>query len=124
MLRLGQAANPDAIATHEWLGLAYQQANQPAEAIAAFKTAVAQGQPTLISIRGLTKLHSAAKHFDEAFKVLDTALTKDKPQPEFWIGIADLYRDTGLAAKSRSATSRPASSPHSTRPMPSSLKVH
>ena len=62
---------------------------------------MAQGQPTLISIRGLTKLHSAAKHFDEAFKVLDTALTKDKPQPEFWIGIADLYRDTGLAAKSK-----------------------
>ena len=101
VLRRGQGANPDAIATHEWLGLAYQQANQPAEAIAAFKTAVAQGQPTLISIRGLTKLHSAAKHFDEAFKVLDTALTKDKPQPEFWIGIADLYRDTGLAAKSK-----------------------
>ena len=91
VLRLGQAANPDAVATHEWLGLAYQQANQPAEANAAFKTAVAQGQPTLISIRGLTKLHSAAKHFDEAFKVLDTALTKDKPQPEFWIGIAYLY---------------------------------
>ena len=32
---------------------------------------------------------------------IDTALTKDKPQPEFWIGIADLYRDTGLAAKSK-----------------------
>jgi len=101
VLRLGQTANPDSVATHEWLGLAYQQANQTNEAIAAFEAAVNKRQPTLISIRGLTKLHSAAKRFDEAFKVLEKVLTKDKPQPEFWIGIADLYRDTGLTAKTK-----------------------
>ena len=37
ILRLGQAANPGSVATHEWLGLAYQQANQPDEAVAAFR---------------------------------------------------------------------------------------
>ena len=101
VLRLGQAANPESVATHEWLGLAYQQANQPDEAVAAFKTALASPHPTLISIRGLAKLHAAAKRFDDAFKVLDTALTKNGRKPEFWLGIADLYRDTGLAARAK-----------------------
>ena len=101
ILRLGQAANPGSVATHEWLGLAYQQANQPDEAVAAFETALAKPNPTLISIRGLAKLHAAAKRFDDAFKVLDTALTKDKRTPKFWLGLADNYRDTGLAARTK-----------------------
>jgi len=101
ILRLGQAANPGSVATHEWLGLAYQQANQPDEAVAAFETALAKPNPTLISIRGLAKLHAAAKRFDDAFKVLDTALTKDKRTPKFWLGLADNYRDTGLAARAK-----------------------
>ena len=101
ILRLGQAANPGSVATHEWLGLAYQQANQPDEAVAAFETALANPNPTLISIRGLAKLHAAAKRFDDAFKVLDTALTKDKRTPKFWLGLADNYRDTGLAARAK-----------------------
>jgi tetratricopeptide (TPR) repeat protein len=101
ILRLGQAANPGSVATHEWLGLAYQQANQPDEAVAAFETALANPNPTLISIRGLAKLHAAAKRFDDAFKVLDTALTKDKRTPEFWLGLADNYRDIGLAARAK-----------------------
>ena len=65
----------------------------------AFETALAKPNPTLISIRGLAKLHAAAKRFDDAFKVLDTALTKDKRTPKFWLGLADNYRDTGLAAR-------------------------
>ena len=101
ILRLGQAANPESVTTHEWLGLAYQQASQPDEAIAAFETALASPRPTLISIRGLAKLHAAAKRFDDAFKVLDTALTKEGFEPEFWLGIADLYRDTGLGARAK-----------------------
>ena len=101
ILRLGQAANPGSVATHEWLGLAYQQANQPDEAVAAFETALAKPNPTLISIRGLAKLHAAAKRFDDAFKVLDTALTKDKRTPKFWLGLADNYRDIGLAARAK-----------------------
>jgi tetratricopeptide (TPR) repeat protein len=101
ILRLGQAANPGSVATHEWLGLAYQQANQPDEAVAAFEVALAKPNPTLISIRGLAKLHAAAKRFDDAFKVLDTALTKDKRTPEFWLGLADNYRDIGLAARAK-----------------------
>jgi len=101
ILRLGQAANPGSVATHEWLGLAYQQANQPDEAVAAFETALAKPNPTLISIRGLAKLHAAAKRFDDAFKVLDTALTKDKRTPKFWLGLADNYRDTGLATRAK-----------------------
>ena len=101
ILRLGQAASPESVATHEWLGLAYQQASQPDEAIAAFETALAQPRPTLISIRGLAKLHTAAKRFDDAFKALDTALTKERSDPEYWLGIADLYRDTGLAARTK-----------------------
>ena len=101
ILRLGQAANPESVTTHEWLGLAYQQASQPDEAIAAFGSALAKSNPTLISVRGLAKLHAAAKRFDDAFKVLDTAFTKDKREPEFWLGIADLYRDTGIAARSK-----------------------
>ena len=101
ILRLAQAANPESVTTHEWLGLAYQQASQPDEAIAAFGSALAKSNPTLISVRGLAKLHAAAKRFDDAFKVLDTAFTKDKREPEFWLGIADLYRDTGIAARSK-----------------------
>ena len=101
ILRLAQAANPESVTTHEWLGLAYQQASQPDEAIAAFGSALAKSNPTLISVRGLAKLHAAAKRFNDAFKVLDTALTKDKREPEFWLGIADLYRDTGIAARSK-----------------------
>ena len=58
-----------------------------------------KANPSLISIRGLTKIHSSAKRHDQAFKVLEKTLTKEKKEPEFWIGIADLYRDTGLAAK-------------------------
>ena len=99
ILRLGQAANPESVGTHEWLGLAYQQAGQPDEAIAAFEAALAQPRPTLLSIRGLAKLHTTAKRFDDAFKALDTALTKERSDPEYWLGIADLYRDTGLAAR-------------------------
>ncbi len=101
VLRLGQAANPESVATHEWLGLAYQQASQPDEAIAAFEAALAKPQPTIISIRGLAKLHAAAKRFDDAFKVLDTALAKDNRDPEYWLGLADNYRDTGLVARSK-----------------------
>ncbi len=101
ILRLGQAANPESVTTHEWLGLAYQQASQPDEAVAAFETALAKPNPTLISIRGLAKLHAAAKRFDDVFKVLDTALTKEGFEPEFWLGIADLYRDTGLGARAK-----------------------
>ena len=101
ILRLAQAANPESVTTHEWLGLAYQQASQPDEAIAAFGSALAKSNPTLISVRGLAKLHAAAKRFDDAFKVLDTAFTKDKREPEFWLGIADLYRDTGIAARAK-----------------------
>lgn len=101
ILRLAQAANPESVTTHEWLGLAYQQASQPDEAIAAFGSALAKSNPTLISVRGPAKLHAAAKRFDDAFKVLDTAFTKDKREPEFWLGIADLYRDTGIAARSK-----------------------
>ena len=101
VLRLGQAANPESVTTYEWLGLAYQQANQPDEAVAAFKTALAKPHPSLISIRALSKLHAAAKRFDDAFKVLDTALTKEGREPEFWLGIADLYRDIGLAARAK-----------------------
>ena len=101
ILRLAQAANPESVTTHEWLGLAYQQASQPDEAIAAFGSALAKSNPTLISVRGLAKLHAAAKRFDDAFKVLDTAFTKDNREPEFWLGIADLYRDTGIAARAK-----------------------
>ena len=101
ILRLGQAASPESAATHEWLGLAYQQAGQPDEAIAAFEAALAKANPTLISIRGLAKLHAAAKRFDDAFKALDTALTKERNDPDYWLGIADLYRDTGLAARTK-----------------------
>jgi tetratricopeptide (TPR) repeat protein len=101
ILRLGQAANSESVAIHEWLGLAYQQASQPGEAIAAFEAALTKARPTLISIRGLAKLHTAAKRFDDAFQALDAALSKERNDPEFWLGIADLYRDTGLAARTK-----------------------
>ena len=55
ILRLAQAANPESETTHEWLGLAYQQASQPDEAIAAFGSALAKSNPTLISVRGLSQ---------------------------------------------------------------------
>ena len=99
ILRLAQAANQEAVTIYEWLGLAYQQANQLDAAIAEFENAIEKEQPTLISIRGLTKIHSLAKRHDKAFETLEISLKKNKTQPEFWIGIADLYRDTGLAAK-------------------------
>lgn len=99
ILRLAQTVNQEAVAINEWLGLAYQQASQLEEAIAEFETAIGKAQPTLISIRGLTKIHSSAKRHDKAFETLEISLKKNKTQPEFWIGIADLYRDTGLAAK-------------------------
>ena len=101
ILRLGQAANPESVAMHEWLGLAYQQASQPDEAIAAFEAALALPHTTILSINGLAKLHAAAKRFDEAFNVLDTALTKANLNPKFWLALADLYRDTGLAARAK-----------------------
>ena len=44
-------------------------------------------------------MYSSANRHDKAFKTLETSLKKNKKQPEFWIGIADLYRDTGLSAK-------------------------
>jgi len=99
ILRLAQTTNHESVAIHEWLGLAYQQANQLEEAIAEFETAIGKPQPTLISIRGLTKIYSSTKRYDKAFKTLENSLKKNKKQSEFWIGIADLYRDTGLAAK-------------------------
>ena len=99
ILRLAQASNKEAAAINEWLGLAYQQANQLDAAIAEFENAIEKEQPTLISIRGLTKIHSSAKRLDKAFEVLEISLKKNIKEAEFWIGIADLYRDTGLAAK-------------------------
>ena len=99
ILRLAQASNIEAAAINEWLGLAYQQANQLDAAIAEFENAIEKEQPTLISIRGLTKIHSSAKRLDKAFEVLEISLKKNIKEAEFWIGIADLYRDTGLAAK-------------------------
>ena len=99
ILRLAQSTNQESVAIHEWLGLAYQQASQLEEATAEFETALGKSQPTLISIRGLTKIYSSANRHDKAFKALETSLKKNKKQPEFWIGIADLYRDTGLSAK-------------------------
>ena len=99
ILRLAQASNIEAASINEWLGLAYQQANQLDAAIAEFENAIEKEQPTLISIRGLTKIHSSAKRLDKAFEVLEISLKKNIKEAEFWIGIADLYRDTGLAAK-------------------------
>ena len=99
ILRFAQASNIEAAAINEWLGLAYQQANQLDAAIEEFENAIEKEQPTLISIRGLTKIHSSAKRLDKAFEVLEISLKKNIKKAEFWIGIADLYRDTGLAAK-------------------------
>ena len=99
ILRFAQASNIEAAAINEWLGLAYQQANQLDAAIEEFENAIEKEQPTLISIRGLTKIHSTAKRLDKAFEVLEISLKKNIKEAEFWIGIADLYRDTGLAAK-------------------------
>ena len=99
ILRFAQASNIEAAAINEWLGLAYQQANQLDAAIEEFENAIEKEQPTLISIRGLTKIHSSAKRLDKAFEVLEISLKKNIKEAEFWIGLADLYRDTGLAAK-------------------------
>ena len=66
-----------------------------------FEAALPQPRPTLLSIRGLAKLHTTAKRFDDAFKALDTALTKERSATEYWLGIADLYRDTGLATQTK-----------------------
>ncbi|MFL2909072.1 MAG: tetratricopeptide repeat protein [Limisphaerales bacterium] len=99
ILRFAQASNIETAAINEWLGLAYQQANQLDAAIEEFENAIEKEQPTLISIRGLTKIHSSAKRLDKAFEVLEISLKKNIKEAEFWIGIADLYRDTGLAAK-------------------------
>ena len=99
ILRLAQSVGKETVSIHEWLGLAYQQANQLEEAISEFEIAAGKANPSLISIRGLTTIHSSAKRHDQAFKVLEKTLTKEKKEPEFWIGIADLYRDTGLSAK-------------------------
>ena len=99
ILRFAQASNIEAAAINEWLGLAYQQANQLDAAIEEFENAIEKEQPTLISIRGLTKIHSSAKRLDKAFEVLEISLKKNIKEAEFWIGIADIYRDTGLAAK-------------------------
>ena len=76
ILRLGQAANPESVAIHEWLGLAYQQAAQPNEAISAFEAALALPHTTSVCINGLAKLYTKDKRYDDAFRVLDTALTK------------------------------------------------
>ena len=99
ILRFAQASNIETAAINEWLGLAYQQANQLDAAIEEFENAIEKEQPTLISIRGLTKIHSSAKRLDKAFEVLEISLKKNIKEAEFWIGLADLYRDTGLAAK-------------------------
>ena len=101
VLLRGQAVEPESVALNEWLGLTYQQAGQTEEAIAAFEAAISNPNPTLISIRGLSKLLASANRFEDAFKVLDTALTKGKLKAEFWLGVADLYRDIGLAARSK-----------------------
>ena len=50
ILQLAQAANQEAVTIYEWLGLAYQQANQLDAAIAEFENAIGKEQPTLISV--------------------------------------------------------------------------
>ena len=99
ILRLGQAANPESVAIHEWLGLAYQQAAQPDEAISAFEAALALPHTTSVCINGLAKLYTKDKRYDDAFRVLDTALTKANLSPKFWIHLVDLYTITGLASQ-------------------------
>jgi tetratricopeptide (TPR) repeat protein len=78
------------------LGAIYAQVGKPEQAVEANRTAIRKSPDSLVGYQNLSLGYLERKQTQEALKVLDEAARQPRPDAEFLIGLAELYRNFGL----------------------------
>jgi tetratricopeptide (TPR) repeat protein len=78
------------------LGLIYSQLGKPEEAVAAERTAIKRAPQSLVGYQNLILDYLQAKQEPEALKVIDEAARQPSTEPEFLLGVSDLYLEYSL----------------------------
>jgi len=73
------------------LGLAYAETGQAEQAIRANRNAIKRSPDLPDGYRNLVALYLDNRQYAEALEVLDTALARPSKEPQFWVGLAELY---------------------------------
>jgi len=107
LLKLG-ASQPNASALLDvLLGTAYAESGNKELAVAANRRAVKKAPAMLAGYQNLFAGHIQAGETAAAMKVLDQAAGEQKAEPDFLIGLAELYVNLATAAPSEKTNAQP-----------------
>jgi tetratricopeptide (TPR) repeat protein len=76
---------------YSWLGLAYSAAGQTNEAFQATQTAIKKMPRNLLAYQSLSQMDVQLGKTNDAVKVVDQAAKQTGVEPEFLVGVAELY---------------------------------
>jgi tetratricopeptide (TPR) repeat protein len=78
------------------LGFIHFQMGKPEEAIRANRTAIRRDPRSLVGYQNLFLIHLQTKRLPEALKILEEASRVGRTEPEFLVGLGELYGNFGL----------------------------